>query len=371
MKINSRQITLIVVISFIVVAIITLQMQKASQTSKQEGNNLITLEKSARVTAKQAKYQQAPELQGISGYLNLPNEQSSISLQENIGKKVILIDFWTYTCINCQRTFPYLKEWWNKYKDQGLLIIGVHSPEFEFEKKKENVENAINEFGIEYPVVQDNNFQTWNAYNNRYWPAKYLIDIDSFIVYRHFGEGSYAETEKKIQELLEERAQVLKEKVEMNLSISQPEIDIPEFEKIGTPEVYFGYQFAQGRNLLGNEEGFKPEQEVIYNLPKEGERKENRAYLEGTWYNDKDYMELRSPEGKITLEFQAKKVNIVAGAESQTTIEITIDNITETAKQLTIQDHTLYNIISLDDYGKHELLIEAKKGFRIYTFTFG
>ena len=125
---------------------------------------------------------------------------------------------------------------------------------------------------------------------------------------------------------------------------------------------------------MGNEEGFNPEQEVIYNLPKEGERKENHAYLEGTWYNDKDYMELRSETGKIILKFEAKKVNIVAGnANENNPIAITVilDNQRETKKSYSVQDHTLYNIISLDSYGKHDIEIEAKKGLRIYTFTFG
>ncbi len=373
MKLNPRQITLIIVIIAIIAAIVLLQTQKTSQLKEGERKLIINLDTSARVAEKQAKYLIAPELQGISGYLNLPNNQSTITLQENIGKKVILIDFWTYTCINCQRTFPYLKAWWSKYKDQGLIIIGVHSPEFEFEKKRENVENAIKEFGLTYPVVQDNNFQTWNAYNNRFWPAKYLIDIDGFIIYRHFGEGKYEETEKKIQELLEERAQVLQEKVDMELETSQPDAESPDFEKIGTPEIYFGYQFAQGRNLLGNAEGFSPEKEVIYTLPPQGEMKENYAYLEGTWYNDKDYMELISETGMITLKFEAKKVNIVAGSanENLTTITLILDNQLETKKSYSIQDHTLYNIISLDDYGKHGLTIEAQEGFRIYTFTFG
>lgn len=367
---NSRQIALITVIIIIIAAITLLQVQKTAQKSSDEKRLIANLDQSARVEAKQKAHPIAPELQGITGYLNIPNNQETITLQEHIGKKVILIDFWTYTCINCQRTFPYLKEWWRKYKDQGLLIIGVHAPEFEFEKKRENVENAIKEFQLEYPVVQDNNFQTWNAYNNRYWPAKYLVDIDGFIVYRHFGEGKYEETEKKIQELLEERAQVLQEKMEMQKETSSPEVDTPDFEKIRTPEIYFGYQFAYGRNLIGNKEGFSPDHEVTYALPPQEERKENHAYLEGTWYNDKDYMELRSNEGKITLKFEAKKVNIVAGSEDLTTITI-VAKENETRILLTIQDHTLYNILSLEEYSKHDLEIEAKKGFRIYTFTFG
>ena len=118
--------------------------------------------------------------------------------------KVVLIDFWTYTCINCIRTLPYVKSWHDKYADHGLVILGVHTPEFEFEKVYENVVAATEKFELEYPVVQDNEFNTWNAFSNRYWPAKYLIDHEGRIRYSHFGEGAYDETEMKIREILTE-----------------------------------------------------------------------------------------------------------------------------------------------------------------------
>ena len=140
---------------------------------------------------------QAPEL--IPGGVWFNSDPLTLS---QLKGKVVIIDFWTYTCINCQRTFPYLKQWHEKYKDQGLVIIGVHSPEFEFEKSEKNLARAIADFKLPYPIVQDNNFATWRAYNNRYWPAKYLIDKEGYIRYTHFGEGAYDETEKKIQELL-------------------------------------------------------------------------------------------------------------------------------------------------------------------------
>jgi thiol-disulfide isomerase/thioredoxin len=140
------------------------------------------------------------ELTGITGYLNT---EEKITLAQNRGK-VILIDFWTYTCINCIRTLPHVIEWDKKYRDKGLVVIGVHTPEFEFEKKTENVENAIQKHGIEYVVVQDNNYATWRAFQNRYWPRKYLIDKQGRIRYDHIGEGGYKETEHKIIELLAE-----------------------------------------------------------------------------------------------------------------------------------------------------------------------
>ncbi len=368
---SSKKITLIFVTILIIGAIYYLQMQKSSPQKDKE-TILVQQDKSARINLKQYQYSPAYELQDIAGYLNTNNK--TISIQENIGKKVILIDFWTYTCINCQRTIPYINDWWKKYEDKGLLIIGVHTPEFEFEKEKNNVENAIKEFNIKYPVVQDNNFGTWNSYSNRYWPAKYLIDIDGFIVYKHFGEGNYEEAEKKIQELLKERSQVLQEKIDMNDSTVSPELEKTEFNKILTPEIYFGYNFAQDRNFLGNKEGLSPNEEVKYNLPSKTEREENYAYLEGTWYNEKDFMELRSETGSITLKYNAKNVNIVAGsADQKNSVNLisSIDNNQENKKSIEVKDQKLYNLIQGDSYGKHEILIETKKGLRIYTFTFG
>ena len=149
------------------------------------------------------------EIVGPSGFVNT----DGITIRELIGQKIVLVDFMTYSCINCQRTFPYLNAWYGKYKDQGLEIIGIHTPEFAFEKDIDNVREAMKHFGISYPVVLDNDYATWNAYGNRYWPRKYLIDIQGNVVYDHIGEGDYEETEMKIRELLEERAQVLGENI--------------------------------------------------------------------------------------------------------------------------------------------------------------
>ena len=148
----------------------------------------------------------APELTQVFSWIN-----SEPLTLEGLRGDVVLIDFWTYTCINCIRTLPYLKDWHDKYADLGLTIIGVHTPEFDFEKKKENVIDAVAEYGLKYPVVQDNDFGTWRAFENRYWPAKYLIDKDGYIRYTHFGEGAYQETEEKIRELLMETSSGVEE----------------------------------------------------------------------------------------------------------------------------------------------------------------
>jgi thiol-disulfide isomerase/thioredoxin len=150
---------------------------------------------------KEAEFRRAEEIVTPAGFINT----DGVSIEEARGDKVVLVDFWTYACYNCQNTQPYLNAWHEEYADDGLLIIGVHTPEFAFERDPANVEQAVREAGIEYPVVLDNSYATWNAYDQRYWPAMYLIDADGFIRYEHIGEGGYEETEAKIRELLAEK----------------------------------------------------------------------------------------------------------------------------------------------------------------------
>ena len=321
-------------------------------------------------------FQKAPELAGIEGYINT---DSDIKI-ENFRGKVVLIDFWTYTCINCIRTLPYLKSWHEKYNDKGLQIIGVHTPEFKFEQEYENVKSAVEKYQIKYPVVQDNAYATWRAYNNRYWPRKYLIDIDGFIKYDHIGEGAYEETERKIQELLKERMERLGQK-EILDDMSKPSgvIDI-NYGKIETPEIYFGYGFTRGN--FGNEEGLPENGIVDYKMP--STLKENEVYLEGRWKVNEDNVELAGDEGKIILQYDAKAVNIVAGSLQGSEAEVLADNspLTEANKGFDIEiennkgiskikESKLYNLIDFE-YGKHKIEIRIKgKGFKIYTFTFG
>jgi len=157
-----------------------------------------------RVARKEAEFTRAAEIVAPTGFINT----DGVTIGENLGERVVLVEFWTYTCYNCQNAQPYINSFHEEYADDGLLVIGVHRPEFEFEKDYASVESAVREAGIEYPVVLDNDGATWDAYDNRYWPAWYLIDADGFVRYRHFGEGAYEETEAKIRELLEEKDQV-------------------------------------------------------------------------------------------------------------------------------------------------------------------
>ncbi|RJQ17023.1 hypothetical protein C4573_03105 [Candidatus Woesearchaeota archaeon] len=223
---------------------------------------------------------------------------------------------------------------------------------------------AVQKYHIDYPVVLDNDYQTWRAYQNRYWPRKYLIDIDGFIVYDHIGEGNYGETESKIQELLKERNAVLKENTEISKGLINPNTSQTDFSKIATPEIYFGYGFS--RNQMGNKEGWKPEQTVEYAFPLAMQN--NLFYLQGAWKNSHDFME-SSGEGKIALKYTAKNVNLVAGSEQPANISIYLDGAMK--KTITVHEEGLYPIITEPAYGTHTLEIAVPEGLKAYTFTFG
>lgn len=309
---------------------------------------------------KSENYELAKELIEPEGFINIEN----LTLADYIGEKVILIDFWTYSCINCQRTLPYLNSWHEKYSDDGLLIIGVHTPEFEFEKDYENVLKATTKWNINYPIVQDNDRQIWRAYQNRYWPRKYLIDIDGFIVYDHIGEGGYEETETKIQELLKER----KKRLELDNKIND-EISVFESDKgtrTGrTPELYFGYKFS--KDQLGNQEGLVNDMIVNYTLPNVTQN--HLFYLEGSWKSNSDNFELKSGEGMITLDYYARSVNLVAGSKKPVPIEIFLDG--EKINDLIVEEFDLYNLISSEESGNHSLKIKSRNDLMVYSFTFG
>jgi len=328
------------------------------------------------IKQKSRLYQEAPELRGIAGYINT---DSDIKIEDLKGK-VVLIDFWTYTCINCIRTMPYLKSWYDKYTDDGLVIVGVHTPEFEFEKKIENVKDAVEKYELKYPIVQDNDYSTWRAYKNRFWPRKYLIDIDGFIRYDHIGEGAYAQTEKVIQELLNERMERIgSEKLQEKEDKPIEKIDV-EFGKVGTPEIYLGYGFTRGN--FGNEEGLQPNQIIDYNIPLIV--KPNKVYLEGKWKINKDDSELISEEGRIFLGYDAKVVNVVVGSDAGSEIEVFVDTDSLSESKLgadveikdgksiaIINEERLYNLVDYKyDTGLLELRIKGK-GFKINAFTFG
>jgi thiol-disulfide isomerase/thioredoxin len=344
-----------------------------SITSDPNSNNGIS---SVGLSIDKSQFKKAPEFTGITSYINTNATELS-----DLKGKVVLVDFWTYSCINCIRTLPYLVDWNHKYSDKGLVIVGVHSPEFEFEKNIDNVKQAVTRFGIKYPVLLDNDHGTWNAFQNSYWPRKYLVDSEGYIRYDHIGEGGYVETENAIKNLLSERSN--QQGIEIS-NINQTKLTVPgaqsvDFNQIKTPELYFGYQYARAQ--LGNIEGFNPDKTVNYTIPTSN-LKSNVIYLQGLWKNNPDSMELVGPDGKIILSYSSKSVNIVAGGKGEISVKEDGKNTQtnnpfkgnelDTEGKLNIDGQRLYNIADHGDYGNHHIEINAKgSGFKLYTFTFG
>lgn len=312
-------------------------------------------------------YGPAPNLQGIAGWIN----SQPINLTSLRGK-VVLIDFWTYSCINCIREIPHLNAWESEYGNNGLVIIGVSTPEFEFEHNYTNVANAVQRFGIKYPVALDNNYSTWDAYDNEYWPADYLIDKNGDVRYVALGEGGYNQTEQVIRELLQNAGYV----------VPVYTTNVPlgvNFSGIGTPEIYLG--FGRAREPIGNIQGFSPNTTVNYTY--QNVTFNNTVYFSGKWYNALDGMIAESNSSKLYLIYKAKNVNIVAsGNYSNITVKLDGSNLTQqylgadirlvNGKAIaTINASRLYNIVSAPSYGWREVEIDASPGFKIYTFTFG
>lgn len=311
----------------------------------------------------------APEIIPGGEWFNLPAGRQALSLSDLKGK-VVLIDFWTYSCINCQRTLPYLKDWWEKYKDKGLVIVGVHSPEFEFEKSASNLEKALEDFGITYPVVQDNDFKTWRAYSNRFWPAKYFIDKDGNIRYTHFGEGAYDESEKVIQELLKEAGS----------DLGRAEINNPVYDNYAkTPELYLGY--ARMEHLVSPEKVVE-NGSALYSAP--SDIPDNQFAFTGGW----DVMEEYSSPAKgssLILNFESKEVYLVMRPRDGVTpgkVKVYLDDglVSETGSagdsvvnsEVTVDSDSLYKLIRLQQPGRHILRLEfLDANIEAYAFTFG
>ena len=343
----------------------------------------IKLDKAQFLQIDKSQFQKAPEFVGIVGYINTPGN-TPITLTSLKGK-VVLVDFWTYSCINCIRTIPHLNDWYQRYAGKGFMIVGVHSPEFEFEKNYDNVKTAVQKFGIKFPIILDSNHDTWSAYGNQYWPRDYLIDSQGYIRHDHIGEGDYNTTENVIQSLLAERAALggLKEisfntaKATTNNPRSLAYVDLT---KQITPEIYLGYSFA--RAPLGNPQGFQPDQTISYSISPSISFDPNIIYLDGQWKNNPDNVELESNTGRIILTYYAKDVNIVAGGHGQqgSVTEDGAEKISKNAlgKDLTpdgkfvLDGQRLYNLALHNDYGSHSIITNITgKGFQLYTFTFG
>ena len=291
----------------------------------------------------------APEISGIEAWINSPPLQLA-----QLKGKVVLIDFWTYSCINCIRTLPYVTDWYAKYHDKGLVIIGIHTPEFEFEKNVANVQNAVEKFGIHYPVALDNRYATWLNFNNRYWPAHYLINQDGDVVYVHFGEGEYDVTENNIRHLLGIKSSVATKNAENSLVIL-------------TPETYLGYERADRMmNLQAVAKNTVGDYHYPQMLPKNG------WALAGQWQIAADKIVANKAGAAVQLHFKAKTVHAVMGAPNQAVkIKLRLNN-QPVAKEIVVTRQQLYTLLDLKEVseGTLELIAEAAD-LEIYTFTFG
>ena len=275
--------------------------------------------------------------------------------------KVVLIDFWTYSCINCIRTLPYLRGYWDKYKDSPFVLVGVHTPEFVFEQSPANVIAAMKKYNLTYPVVQDNNFGTWNAFSNRYWPAKYLIDAEGYVRYTHFGEGDYEETDEAIASLLAEigaEGKNMPTPAEVNGGFGPR-----------SPETYLG---SRSWSALANAQGNPSNNLIEYRAP--ASLTMNKYALVGSWQlsDDEERQTLRSDTGEIRMRFQGGEINLVLGNEAgaaPTKAEVWIDG--KKVKTFTVDHHDLYELFK-GASGDHELILKfTGKGVEGYAFTFG
>ena len=297
--------------------------------------------------------------------------------------KVVLIDFWDYTCVNCIRTLPYVQAWQERYRDKGLVVIGIHTPEFTFAQYESNVERGIREFGLTYPIVLDSNYELWKAFANRYWPSKYLLDKDGYLRYAHFGEGGYGETEQAIQQLLRE----------MDTTVELPDIMEPvrDSDRQGavcfqpSPELYLGH----GRGRMGNSSGFREDQVADYAF--EGELQETYFYARGHWASTAEYFESAAEgDNRIVITYSAAGVNLVLASPRSPSYEMTILQDGQPLTRAMASPDTrfrstpageesyvlvelsrMYTLVDNHDFGTHTLeLLCPRPGLAAFAFTF-
>jgi thiol-disulfide isomerase/thioredoxin len=277
---------------------------------------------------------EAPDFTGNERWFNTPGNRP-LSLKKDLRGKVVLVDFWTYTCINCLRTLPYLKALDERYRKDGLVIVGIHTPEFPFERDAGNVESAIKQNGIKYPVAQDNKYGTWDAYGNQYWPAEYFIDAKGKVRFTHFGEGGYKEKEKVVRELLAEAGR------KPRGGMTHPHGQTVTADT--TPETY-----------LGTSRSPQPPSYLTFI---------------GPWHREPDDAEAGTGS-RLKLKFTARRVFLVLGSPDRArSLDVVLDG--KPYKHLMIQQQKLYTLVNLPRSGTHELELRPESGVRGYAFTFG
>ncbi|MEI6730390.1 MAG: redoxin family protein, partial [Pseudomonadota bacterium] len=312
-------------------------------------SNAVTVQSNSLQDGLETPYP-APEFAGIEAWLNA----NPLTMQSLKGK-VVLIDFWTYSCINCVRTLPYITKWDEQYRDQGLVIIGVHAPEFEFEKNKDNVAAAIAAHNIKYPVALDNRLDTWQNFKNRYWPAHYLIDKDGKIVYTHFGEGKYDITENNIRYLLGLTGKTAAEAETRKSTFAQ------------TPETYLGYSRSQN---FADPASIKQDAIALYKQAKF--LPSDHWGLVGKWQVEGERIVSGEADAALQINFTAKKVFLVLGTKDNKPINVDLSLNGEKLKSINVDRHNLYELVNQDTAKNALLEIKASKpGLEAYAFTFG
>ena len=291
--------------------------------------------------------------------------------------KAVLVDFWDYTCVNCVRTLPYVQAWWEKYKDKGLVVIGIHTPEFTFARYESNVERGVKEFGLTYPIVVDSDFELWKAFANRYWPSKYLIDKDGYLVYASFGEGHYDETESAIQEALRE--------IDPTVVLPPLMEPIRAEDKPGavcyqpTAELYLGYR----RGRIGNEGGFK--EDLVSEYTFDDDPEEGPFYAIGKWSSTAEYLGSEREDCKVRLKYSAAGVNLVLAAKDDSPGEVEIlqdgkplDESQKTSdiffrdgrSLIRVEKARMYRLVDNHDFATHTLELRFQAGIAAFAFTF-
>jgi cytochrome c biogenesis protein CcdA/thiol-disulfide isomerase/thioredoxin len=315
-----------------------------------------------------------PELTGATTWIN-----TDPLTPESLRGKVVLVDFWTYSCINCLRTLPYIKAWNEKYKDSGLVILGVHTPEFAFEKDQDNVRKAVKDLGVTYPVAMDNDYRIWRAFHNQYWPADYLVDATGHIRFHHFGEGSYDESEKQIRDLLEEANHKPLPDAATKIAGSGTEA-APDMDDVQSPETYVGWARAKSFASPG---GLNQDDPQVYRTP--AELKLNQWALAGKWKDEEQVATALSAGDSLSFRFHARDLHLVLGPSAEgkpVRFRVTIDGKAPGADHGVDIDADGYGVITGDRL--YQLVRQQSSvrdrtfrieflvpGARAYSFTFG
>jgi cytochrome c biogenesis protein CcdA/thiol-disulfide isomerase/thioredoxin len=294
----------------------------------------------------------APDIKGITGWLNTP-DGAPVDLK-SLRRKVVLVDFWAYSCINCQRAIPHVVDWYGKYKDVGLEVVGVHSPEYAFEKIAGNVAGGAEDLGITYPVALDNNLSTWTNYRNRYWPAEYLIDANGTVRHIKFGEGDYDVTENLIRELLVD--------ANPDVQLPPPSDSADQTPSAGqTPETYFGV--GKMVNYGGPDTYSEGTAEFTYPT----RLADDSFAYRGRWKLDFQGATAESDDSRISLRYNAKNVYLVVGGEG----DVTVTSNDETVNVPISGAPTSHQLVSGDAVARGELEVRLSEGLQAFSFTYG